>query len=209
MRRQSPIARGRDEHTTRFAWWASFFATLLLIAALGIARSAQAAPAPLATASVIEEVDEEEGGEDEEAGDDQECEDGEEECEGEDEVESPRECLLNSARAKIFAATARDTVRLTVRYSTSSPTPVAVDYGLHGNKGSLYLGGDSRPPASHGVVQLTRTLSEAQMAKVLAAKDFTMRLRLSDAPSYCRPFFDRRLDVRRATPSGLSWSQAE
>ncbi len=38
------------------------------------------------------------------------------------------------------------------------------------------------------------------MAKAMAAKDFTVRLRVPDAPRYCKPFFDRQLDVRQADP---------
>ena len=41
------------------------------------------------------------------------------------------------------------------------------------------------------------------MAKALAAKGFTVRLRVPAAPGYCHAFFDRQLDVRRATPTGL------
>jgi hypothetical protein len=47
------------------------------------------------------------------------------------------------------------------------------------------------------------------MAKVLAARDFTVRLRVLDAPGYCRPFFDHQLSVRRTTPGGLTWSDPE
>ena len=54
---------------------------------------------------------------------------------------------------------------------------VAVDYGLHGSKGSLYLG-QSRETAFRGraFFRQTETLSEAQMAKVTGAKDFTVQL---------------------------------
>ena len=38
------------------------------------------------------------------------------------------------------------------------------------------------------------------MAKVMAAKGFTVRLRVPAAPGYCKPFFDHQLDVRRADP---------
>jgi hypothetical protein len=47
------------------------------------------------------------------------------------------------------------------------------------------------------------------MAKVMAAKDFTVRLRVPTAPDYCKAFFDRQLDIKRATPSGLAWQQSK
>ena len=219
MRRKPTPSIDHDAQLARFAWWTAFFATLTLVAILGLARSAQALTVPAtrdvaATAAPAQPDDEEE--EDAEASEDEEFDfddcGEEEECEdfGEDDrTEAPAECLLSSAQATVFAAANRDRVRLQVRYTTTSPTAVAVDYGLHGSKGALYLGGDRKHFARHGVLRLTRELTEEQMAKVMAAKDFTVRLRVSAAPGYCKAFFDRQLKVRRATPTGLSWEQAE
>jgi hypothetical protein len=205
----------------RIAWWVSFFATLALIAILSLAKSAQALSlppasgvdpvfllAPAANEAEDEEEDEAEASEDEglEA---EECEAGEEEeCEDESGAEAPAECLLSGAQAKIFASGNRDRVRLQIRYTTTSPTAVAVDYGLHGAKGSLYLGSEKKHFGKKGVLRLNRDLTEAQMAKVMAAKDFTVRIRALTAPRYCQPFFDRHLTVRRATPAGLTWLQS-
>jgi hypothetical protein len=212
MRRKPTPTLDHDAQLARFAWWAAFFATLTLIAILGLARSAQAVTIPVTTDAPTfedEEEEEAEASEDEEfdfddCGEEEECEDFGEE----DGTEAPADCLLSSAQATVFAAANRDRVRLQIRYTTTSPTPVAVDYGLHGSKGALYLGGDRKHFAKHGVLRLSRDLTEEQMAKVMAAKDFTVRLRVSAAPGYCKAFFDRQLDVRRAIPSGLSWEQA-
>ncbi len=213
MRRKPAPTIDHDAQLARFAWWAAFFATLTLVAVLGLARSAQALTVP--AASDAQTVFEDEADEEAEASEDEEFDlsdcGEEEECEdfGEDDgTEAPPECLLSSAQATVFAAANRDRVRLQIRYTTTSPTPVAVDYGLHGSKGALYLGGDRKHFAKHGVLRLTRDLTEEQMAKVMAAKDFSVRLRVSAAPGYCKAFFDRQLDVRRAIPSGLSWEQA-
>lgn len=220
MRRKSSLAATHHAPTTRIAWWASFFATLALIAILGLAKSAQALtlPSPGSPATLVAlapapdeefEDDEAEASEDEEF-EAEECEaDEEEECEDEAGPETPQECLLSSARATIFATANQDKVRLQVHYTTSSPTTVAVDYGLHGSKGSLYLGGDKRQFARQGVLRLTKSLTETQMAKVMAAKEFTVRLRVPAAAHFCQTFFDRQLDVRQATPTGLSWQQSE
>lgn len=206
----------------RIAWWASFLATLALVAILSLAKSAQALAPPTASvdptfllAPAGGEEEAEEDGEAEASEDEgleaEECEAGagEEECEGESGVEAPAECLLSSAQAKIFASGNRDEVRLQVRYTTTSPTAVAVDYGLHGAKGSLYLGGEKKKFGRKGVLRLSKDLSEGQMAKVMAAKDFTVRIRVLSAPRWCQPLFDRHLTIRRATPSGLAWLQAE
>jgi hypothetical protein len=194
---------------------------LALIALLGFGASAQALSLPPAngagpTAVLVPITDEEEEEGEAEASEDEELEaeecveNEEEECEAaEAGSAAPPECLLSSADATIFAASHRDRVRLQVRYTSTAPTPVSLAYGLHGSKGSLYLGGEKKRFARRGVLRLDRNLSEAQMAKVMAAKSFTVRLRVLDAPGYCQSFFERQLDVRRATPSGLSWQQSE
>jgi len=167
-------------------------------------------PSPPIAAGVAQDDEEDEAEAAEEDGfDDEECEDEEEECEEEEAVASaPQECLLSTADATVSAS--HDKVRLLVRYTTSSPTAVAVDYGLHGSKGSLYLGSDRKRFTSRGVLHLTtKRLTDSQMVKVMAAKNFAVRLRVPAAPDYCDSFFDLQLDVRRPTPNGLTWLQSE
>ncbi len=201
------------------------FAVLASIVLLGLAGPAQALAAPIQLGPVLppvsaapaaeEEEGEAEASEDDEAeGEDEWCEvvEDEEECEETESesssVEAPPECLLSSAEATVFAAANRDRVRLQVRYKTASPTTVTVAYGLHGAKGPLFLGSEKKRFGKKGVLRLNRSLTEAQMAKVVAAKDFAVRIRALGAPGWCQPFFDRQLDVRRATPSGFSWEQS-
>jgi hypothetical protein len=196
---------------------AALIALLLAGPAQALAASAPASPTPSAVfASLFAEAEESEA----EASEDGEVEDewcdvveDEEECEeaegetGSD--EAPPACLLSSAEATVFAAANRDRVRLQIRYKTASPTAVTIAYGLHGNKGSLFLGDEKKRFGKKGVLRLDRELTETQMAKVVAAKDFTVRIRALGAPGWCQPYFDRQLDVRRATPSGFSWEQSE
>ncbi len=221
--RRKPDLLGEDEnHALRFAWGVAFIATLSLVAILGLARSAQAStlpvdsfgpiqaisPAPAAAAPAAgDEEGEAEASEDEES-EFLECED-EEECEeDEDNPEAPPECLLNSAEATVFAAANHDRLRLQIRYTAISPTAVAFDYGLHGSKGALFLVSEKKHLARRGVLRLDKSLTDTQMEKVLAAKNFTVRLRVPAAPHYCQSLFERQLDVRRALPSGLAWEQA-
>jgi hypothetical protein len=201
---------------TALAWWAAFPATLALVALLGLATSAQAltVPSPGARESALVPAFDEEGEEDAEAeaGEGEETELGcsfdEEECEGE-EAAAPPECLVQSAEATVLVSPNRNRVRLLVRYATSSPTVVSLDFGLHGSKGSLYLGATRKRIGRNGVLHLDKSLAGSQMAKVMAAKGFTVRLRPAAAPGYCQAFFDHQLDRRRATPNGLSWLQSE
>ena len=221
MRRRVTAATNDEATAVRFAWWAAFSATLTLIAVLGIAKSAQALTVPstgfpgpiaaLAASPADEESEAEEAEIFEDEGSGEECEEDEEECEEEDgaSADAPADCLLSSAEATISANANKDRVRLQVRYTTSSPTDVTVEYGLHGSKGSLFLGGEKKRFARQGVLRLTKTLTEAQMAKAMAAKVFTVRFRVPATPGYCKAFFDYQLDSRHATPSGLRWEQAE
>jgi hypothetical protein len=197
-------------------------AFLVLLALLCLAPSARAlsvpgAPAvpPVLAAPADEEEEEGEAAasedeEDEEAEAAEACEPEEPgECDEEAGSEAPAECLLGSVDPKIFASGNSGKVRLQIRYTTNAPTAVAIEYGLHGAKGSLFLGKAKRRLARKGVLRLSRRLTETQMAKVMAARDFTVRLRVPAAPAWCRPYFDRHLDVRRATPRGLTWLPSE
>jgi len=192
-------------------------ALLFPIALLCLVASAQALALPgdpavpaLLAAPAGEEEESEAAASDEEEIEAEECEEEEEgECDEEEGVEAPAECLLSTAEPTIFASGNRDRVRLQIRYTTTSPTPVAIDYGLHGTRGSLFLGGERKRFGRKGVLRLNHSLSEAQMAKVMAARDFTVRLRVPAAPRWCQSYFDRHLDVRRGTPRGLTWLPSE
>ncbi|HEV7481986.1 MAG TPA: hypothetical protein VGO13_02680 [Solirubrobacterales bacterium] len=219
MRRRHPAHGGDEAAAIRFAWWAAFLATLSLVAVLGLAKSAQAMtlPGTDATATLVtpappageESEDEAEASEDE-GFEDEECEEDEEECEEDfGPGEAPRECLLTSAQTTATATANKDKVRLQIRYTTSTPTTVTVEYGLHGGKGSLFLGSEKKHFGRRGVLRLTKVLTENQMTKAMAAKGFTVQLRVPAAPNYCKSFFDYQLDVRQATPSGLSWRPSE
>ncbi len=189
---------------------------LFSIALLCLTASAQALalPGDPLPSVLAAPADEEEEGEaaasEEEEIEAEECEEEEEgECDEEDGVEAPAECLLSTAEPTIFASGNRDKVRLQIRYTTASPTAVAIDYGLHGSKGSLFLGSEKKRFGKKGVLRLNRSLTEPQMEKVMAAKDFSVRLRVPAAPRWCQSYFDRHLDVRRATPRGLTWLPSE
>lgn len=219
MRREPSPACDNNAHVRVIAWVASIL-PLALIALLGFTGSAQALPdtgsslpplpALLAAPDDEEEEEGEAGASEDEVVEAEECEAEEEgECEEEELLEAPPECLLSSVDATVFASGNRDRLRLLIRYTSVSPTAVTVAYGLHGAKGSLFLGASKKNFGKKGVLRLNRSLTEAQMAKVLAAKDFTVRIRALKAPGWCQSIFDRRLTLRRATPAGISWQQPE
>jgi hypothetical protein len=193
----------------------------VLLVLLCLAPSAQALSVPplgfdlpgvLAAPPGEEEEGEAETSEEEELFAEEDCEEEEPgECEEdlEEGPEAPAECLLSSVHPTAFASGNSGKVRLQIRYTTSSPAAVKVDYGLRGAKGSLFLGSEKKRFGKQGVLTLSRRLTENQMAKALAARDFTVRLRVLAAPRWCGSYFERHLDLRRATPRGLTWTQSE
>jgi hypothetical protein len=128
-------------------------------------------------------------GECEESGEELEDEEGDVEvCEGDEETGDypPEECLLRTARARVFTFTARDRVRLVVRYTSFAPAEVVVGYRLSGGKGSLNLGEAKGRFSRQGVFRVTEQLTNAQMTKLRAARRFTVDLDIPAAPSFCR-----------------------
>ncbi len=216
MRRRQSFAPAAPA-SARLAWWAAFLATVALIAMLGLARSAQAFSAPTGgpqSANGSDPFESEELADEEEELEGEECEAGEEaeeECEEEveDGAEAPRACLLTSAQATVSASVAADRVRLAVRYTAATPAAVTLSYWLRGSKGPLSLGQDHAHVGQRGVLHQTTSLSEPQMTKVVAAKDFTVQLRPAGAPSFCQHLFDRHLTVKHAAHGGFTWSDPE
>jgi hypothetical protein len=223
MRRKSGIGGSEGPHAIRVAWWASFLATVVLLALLGVARSAQALTPPKTagpTAAGVslpagESEAEEEGEEGEAEGEECEAEEAEEEFEAEEceaeagAAEAPRQCVLSSAVATVSASTVSDKVRLTIRYTAFAPGSVQVVAWSRGTKGPLSLNRESDHLSGKGVLRETENLTEAQMSKAAAAKSFTVQLRPAHAPRYCHSLLDRHLTIRHSAAGRLTWSDPE
>ena len=153
-----------------------------------------------------------EAGECEEPGEELEDEEGNvEACEGDGETGAlpPEECLLRTARARVFAFAAHDRVRLVVRYTSFAPADVIVGYRLSGGRGSLSLGEARDRFSKKGLLRVTAKLTEAQMAKVRAARRFTVDLNIPAAPSFCRRYETRHLTIKRTVHSQVIWFQSD
>ncbi len=225
MRRRASQTDQQDSPLAiRLAWWAGFLATLVLVFAVVQAKSAHALTLPTPASTLLAAPDEEaedamldeEGAEEDEEGweYDEECElvagDEEEEefCEeSEGKDATPPECLLSSAEATVSALPARGVLRLSVRYTAQVSAAVEVDYWLRGGKGTLRLDEDSKRFSRKGTFRASERLSEAQMAKVVAARSFTVELQAVNTPSFCHRYFDQKLTVKRSSGGGLTWSE--
>jgi hypothetical protein len=194
-----------------------------MLAILAVAGSAQAVDEPEATVLATEfstepddalmaDTEEEEcvidAGEEEE----ELFEELEGECEAEAEDAGPfppEDCLLRTARARVLASPEQGKVDLTLHYSFSVPTSVSVTYRAKGGKGALQLGGATRRLSARGELRLSERVSESQMAKVSAARDFSIQLHVPVAPSACNRFYTRRLAIKHARGKQLVWSQSD
>jgi hypothetical protein len=218
--RLKPNDTSNDEaRLTRLIWLASIVVPaavlLLLFCAAQPAHSLTIQP-PLPGGGTPIEVEETEEAEEEleECGEselEEEDEEAEEEC-GELEEEDPfppEECVLQTARARVFAYTSHDKVRLVISYTSVSPAEVIVDYRLKGAKGSLKLGEARQRFSKQGLFRLSESLSKAEMAKVRSAKEFTVEMEIPGTPRYCHRFYDRHLTIKHSVHNQLVWFQSD
>lgn len=207
-----------SQRTIRLAWWLAFTATIVLLAAFGVARSAQAAGpanAPNPSASILppfEEGEECEAAEPEcteeeteecEAGGEEECEEAEAE-----EAEAPPECLLTTARARLSISDSQQRLRLQLRYALTAPVDVAIGLHSSGGKGSLTLPASKHHLSHSGTFRESFALSEAETERAIDAKQFTLRLHVLDVPSSCHRYDFHHLSVKRGGQRSPVFSEA-
>jgi hypothetical protein len=164
-----------------------------------------AAPASDPAASLDEEVElEDECVESSEEGED--AEEAEEECEAEaeDTSFSPAEdCYLRTARARVVAYPTRNTMRLTLGYTTYEPAQATVEYSAKHNR----LGAATRKLGRSGVVRLSKHLGDREMGQVQGSRQFTVTVHVPDAPPGCKRFETEQLRVERSSDSRITWSE--
>lgn len=189
---------------------------LLLLAILMASQSAHALAdaedpsLPLSVAiQLSEEEDESEGecveSEDEEA---EGAEEAEEECEAEaeDAAFSPAEdCYLRTATARVVAYPDRKMMRLTLGYTTFTPTAATVEYGA---KKDPHLGMVHRQLGRSGVLRLSKHLAGKQMTKVEASGRFTVTVHVPEAPHACQRFEVQQLQVAQSSKARVTWAEA-
>jgi len=145
-----------------------------------------------------ESGEEEEGESSEEA--DEECE-----AEAEDAGFSPADdCYLRTARARVVAYPARNTMRLTLGYTTYAPARATVEYGA---KSDPHLGAVRRQLGRSGVVRLNQHLDSREMALVRASRRFTVTVHVPEAPRDCQRFEVQRLKVEHSSDARVTWSE--
>jgi hypothetical protein len=151
-----------------------------------------------------EVADECAAGEDEEA---ESSEEAEEECEAEAEdagLSPADDCYLHTATAHVVAYPGRETVRLTLGYTTYAPAAATVEYGA---KKEPHLGSVHRQLGRSGVLRLSKHLARKQMAKVETSGRFTVIVHVAGAPRACQRFEVQQLQVDQSSHSRVTWSE--
>jgi hypothetical protein len=121
----------------------------------------------------------------------------------------PEECLMRTARARLFTYGSQNRIRLVIRYTAFAPADVYVDFKLSGGKGPLKLGTAHQHFAKSGQLRVNERLSDGEMDKVRAAKRFTVLMNVPSAPHFCRRYDTRHLTIRRTVHSQVVWFQSD
>jgi hypothetical protein len=179
---------------------------LLAIFVMSQAAHALAAEDPGLPLDVAIQAGEEEG----ESEAEDECSEGEreEECEAEAEDAgfSPADdCYLRTATAHVVAYPDRETVRLTLGYTTYAPAVATVEYGANKDP---QLGTVHRRLGHSGVLRLSKHLNRPQMTKVERSGRFTVTVHVPEAPQACQRFEVQRLRVAQSSPARVTWAEA-
>lgn len=124
-------------------------------------------------------------------------------------IDLPKPCVLRVARARVFAFTKKDKVRLVIHYTSYRTADVTVSYKLEGKKGKLALGTASAKFKKAGVFRLPETLSAKEFAKVRAAKLFKVHFKIAKTPKSCGRYYTKELTIPRKISGQTVWFQSD
>jgi hypothetical protein len=112
------------------------------------------------------------------------------------------ECILEDATARVSASPGNNTIRITIHYRAIAPASVSIKAKLRGSKGRLSLGSSRARFRRSGAFHDSFGLSEKQMEKALAAREFAIDLQAVNTPGSCR----FHLTAHRGGSSKRLWS---
>lgn len=182
---------------------------LVLIAMLTATGSAYALDETEATSDPAAQLDEEIEFEEECVEDDEEddgSEEAAEECEAEAEGTgfSPAEdCYLRTARARVVAYPTRNTMRLTLGYTTYAPAQATVEYSAKHNR----LGTATRKLGRSGVLRFSEHLGDREMGRLQGSRRFAVTVHVPGAPSACQRFETEQLEIEHSSDSKITWAE--
>jgi len=124
-------------------------------------------------------------------------------------VDLPKACVLRVARARVFAYTRRDQVRLVIHYTSYKAAKVTVAYALKGSKGALAIGSATARFKKAGLFRLPVKLTPVEIAAVRAAKGFTVKFKIPSTPALCGRYYTKRLTIPQKVSGQTVWFQSD
>jgi hypothetical protein len=130
-----------------------------------------------------------------------------EEHEGQERTQEIQEkCGVSEVDAHAVVKPASGVIHVLVRYSVFSPAAIKVAYKVRGRKGGTRLGHANASFSGSGSFHDTLRPGKKRLARVLAARTFSVQLQAADAPGWCADEFSEELSSHRG---GLVWSEAK
>ena len=109
---------------------------------------------------------------------------------------SSEDCLLQSAKARVFAAPGADQVRLVISYTALAPVDARIELRRGGERGPL-LAEATQHLTEHGTLRLAEPLGEGEAARARVARRFTVELEIAGEPGGCHRYAIRNLKPKR------------
>ena len=122
-------------------------------------------------------------------------------------VTAPAACLVRQAESSITIQPGSDTVRLTVRYQTYSPTAVTIALKLKDRKGTLAIEHATKHLGAKGVLHLTTKLGDTAMARAIKAQEFQVGLRAANTPGICGGLLEQHLRSKHPVGNARVYTQ--
>jgi len=189
-------------------WLAAPLVLLAMLAATGSAYALGETEATSDPAAQLEEESESEDecvvGDEEEDGSEETGEECEAEAEAEDTSFSPAEdCYLRTARARVVAYPARNTMRLTLGYTTYAPAQATIEYSAKHNR----LGTATRKLGRSGVLRFSKHLGDREMDQLQGSRQFAVTVHVPGVPSACQRFETEQLEIEHSSDSKVTWAE--
>jgi hypothetical protein len=94
-------------------------------------------------------------------------------------------CVVRTFDSSAIADPRRDTVKLTVHYSTFEPTVAAIGYDARG----LHLDTARRHLGVHGAIHLRERIGDGQMAKIESTRKLEVQIEIPSTPTSCQRYY--------------------
>jgi hypothetical protein len=104
----------------------------------------------------------------------------------------PEVCVVRHFDTRAVADPSKDSVELTIRYTTFEPTSATIGYDARG----AHLDTAQRHLGAHGVIRLRERIGDGQMAKVESSHKLEVQIEVPSTPASCQRYYSGSAAVR-------------